>query len=64
MENDIRLRHTIRLKNGKIMEFPVVDKSSWFYKDCKRQRKNKAKICQVCPFRKGIELQEKKQDQQ
>jgi hypothetical protein len=40
------------------MKFPIVDKESWFYKNCKRQRKNKAKICQCCPFRKGIEEQE------
>jgi len=40
------------------MEFPIVDKKSWFYKNCVRQRKNNAKICQVCPFRKGIEEQE------
>ncbi len=28
--------------------------SSWFYKNCKRQRKNKAKICNECPFCEGI----------
>lgn len=39
--------------------FPTVDKKSWFYKNCKRQRKVGAKICQVCPFRSGIEKQEK-----
>lgn len=36
-----------------------IDFKSWFYKNCKRQRKNLAKICQVCPFRKEIEKQEK-----
>jgi len=40
------------------VKFPQVDKTSWFYKNCKQQRKKKAKICQVCPFREGIELQE------
>jgi hypothetical protein len=40
-------------------EFPVINKSTWFYKNCKRQRKNNAKICQVCQFRKGIEKQER-----
>ena len=40
------------------MDFPIVDKESWFYKNCKRQRRNNAKICQVCPFRSGIEEQE------
>jgi len=38
--------------------FPRVDKRSWFYKNCRKQRKNNAKICQVCPFRAGIEEQE------
>jgi len=28
---------------------------SWFYKNCKRQRKAGAKICGECPFREGIE---------
>jgi len=40
------------------MKFPVINKSSWFYKNCKTQRKKNAKICQVCPFRNGIEKQE------
>lgn len=35
-----------------------VDFDSLFYKNCKRQRKKGAKICQVCPFRKGIEREE------
>jgi hypothetical protein len=30
-------------------------KQTWFYTNCKRQRKADAKICQVCPFRKDIE---------
>jgi hypothetical protein len=38
--------------------FPKIDTDSWFYRNCKRQRKNAAKICQVCPFRAGIEAQE------
>lgn len=40
------------------MEFPIIDKTTWFYKNCVRQRKANAKICQCCPFRQGIELQE------
>jgi hypothetical protein len=40
--------------------FPAIDKTTWFYKNCKRQRKTNAKICQVCPFRTGIEEQESK----
>ena len=35
-----------------------LDKSTWFYKNCKRQRKNEAKICNCCPFRKWIEERE------
>ena len=35
-----------------------VDIRSWFYKNCKSQRKRGAKICQSCPFRKMIEEQE------
>jgi len=38
--------------------FPVLDKTSWFYENCQRNRKNNAKICQCCPFREGIEKQE------
>lgn len=36
---------------------------SRFYKNCKRQRKNNAKICQECPFRKWIEKQERKRNE-
>jgi hypothetical protein len=42
--------------------FPEIDKKSNFYKNCKRQRKAGAKICQDCPFRKGIEEQEEKNE--
>ena len=35
-----------------------IDKTSRFYKNCKRQRKGNAKICQDCPFRAWIEKQE------
>ena len=38
----------------------IIDFGSWFYKNCKRQRKNKAKICQVCPFRDIVEKQERR----
>jgi len=37
-----------------------IDFNSWFYKNCKKQRKVRAKICQVCPFRSYIEEQENK----
>lgn len=43
------------------MQFPKVDTTSRFYRNCKRQRKRKAKICQACPFRKGIEAQEREE---
>jgi len=36
----------------------MLNMTTWFYKNCRRQRKGEAKICQVCPFRKWIELQE------
>jgi hypothetical protein len=36
-----------------------IDTASWFYKNCKRQRRRNAKICQECPFREGIEEQER-----
>lgn len=36
-----------------------IDFSGRFYKNCKTQRRKKAKICQVCPFRKYIEKQER-----
>ena len=35
-----------------------IDMSSWWYKNCKKQRINKAKICDSCPFRKIIEEKE------
>ena len=38
----------------------LIDTKSWFYKNCKRQRKNGAKICQKCPFRKQIEEMERR----
>jgi 3'-phosphoadenosine 5'-phosphosulfate sulfotransferase (PAPS reductase)/FAD synthetase len=41
------------------MEIPKIDKSSWFYENCRAQRKKNAKVCQTCPFRGIIEEQEK-----
>ena len=40
------------------MEEIKIDFDSWFYKNCKRQRANEAKICNSCPFRAFIEEQE------
>lgn len=37
----------------------TLDMSSWFYRNCRIQRRKGAKICQECPFRKGIEAVEK-----
>ena len=37
-----------------------IDRTSWFYKNCRRQRKNEAKICNECPFRETIESQEER----
>lgn len=35
---------------------------TWFYENCKRQRKNGAKICITCPFRVEIEAFEKAEE--
>jgi hypothetical protein len=32
---------------------------SWWYKNCKVQRKRKALICNTCPFKKAIQKEEK-----
>ncbi len=40
------------------METFNLDFKSWFYQNCKTQRKRKAKICNECPFRSFIEKQE------
>ena len=32
-----------------------IDPKSWWYKNCKTQRRKGAKICQECPFRAYIE---------
>ncbi len=40
------------------MEFPEIDRKSWFYQNCKRNRRVGAKCCDVCPFKEGIEDQE------
>lgn len=45
-----------------MIEFPKIDRTSWFYKNCKKQRKNNAKICKVCPFKVEIERQEKENE--
>ncbi len=39
--------------------FPTLDFSSWFYRNCKIQRRKGTKICGECPFRAGIENQER-----
>lgn len=53
-----RLGQLERGKDSEATQIPQVDFTSWFYRNCKRQRKNEAKICQVCPFRVHIERQE------
>jgi len=37
-----------------------IDFNSHWYKNCKRRRKEKAKICNECPFRKEIEKWEER----
>jgi len=48
----------IKYPKNKITKFPKIDKTTWFYINCKRNRRVNAQICQCCPFRKGIEEQE------
>lgn len=33
---------------------------SWWYKNCKTQRRRKSKCCDSCPMRKEIEIKEEK----
>lgn len=40
------------------LEKTKINKKSRWYKNCKRQRKCGAKICNSCPFKKEIEQQE------
>ena len=50
---------TFGINRGNNMKINIKDKQhSRWYKNCKRQRKVKAKICQYCPFRKEIVFQE------
>lgn len=42
----------------KIQVTGLLDKKSWFYRNCRIQRKRKAKICDSCPFRESIEKAE------
>jgi hypothetical protein len=44
------------------MNFAVLDFTSRWYKNCKRQRKAAAKICGDCPFRAEIEEEEQRRD--
>jgi hypothetical protein len=55
----MQMIENLERENAALKEAQRIDKSTWFYKNCKRQRKCEAKICQVCPFRKSIEQQEK-----
>ena len=47
-------------KNKTFVVSGVVDTGSWFYRNCKVQRKRRSKCCDSCPFRAGIEENEKK----
>jgi hypothetical protein len=38
--------------------FPTINLSSEFYLGCKKKRDNGEELCNVCPFRSEIELQE------
>ena len=54
LQAKIRLEKVIRTAND-----VIIDKNSWWYKNCKTQRARKAKICSECPFRFIIEKQER-----
>jgi hypothetical protein len=43
----------------KIQVSGIMDTETWFYKNCKTQRRRKSKCCDSCPFRAGIEKAEK-----
>lgn len=45
-------------RQWQVVETAIQDKA-WWYRNCKRQRKNKAKVCNSCPFRWFIEAVEK-----
>ena len=38
----------------------ALDFTSWFYRNCRTQRRKGAKICGECPFRAGIEAEERR----
>lgn len=48
----------MRREVGKMDGMKIDMKSRW-YKNCKRNRKKEAKICDECPFRCEIEKQER-----
>ena len=38
----------------------IIKENNRWYKNCKSLRKRNGKICQVCPFRKEIEQEERR----
>jgi len=58
-----QMRERVEAENERkrLAELEAVYKpdKTWFWKNCRRQRKAGAKICGCCPFRAGIEAAEK-----
>ena len=52
-------RQSIGLLKNMLKRTNLKTLDKYFHKVCKQNRKRKAKICQVCPFRKVIEEYEK-----
>ena len=68
-DNVLRLLNELAVKDARIvvleedldeMKDTYSPEGSWFWQNCRRQRKDGAKICQSCPFREGIEAAEGK----
>ncbi len=42
-----------------VLDLSIKKQDTWFWKNCRSQRKREANICQTCPFRELIEIYEK-----
>jgi hypothetical protein len=50
-----KLNKNMRTIEANLMLAIDIDKNSHFYRNCVRQRKRSAKICESCPFKKYIQ---------
>ena len=56
---DPSIKNESKSKGENMIKFTTtLDSQSAFYKNCVRQRRKEAKICQDCPFREAIEKAE------